>query len=63
MNSLAEIESRLQALRQAPPRDPGAVVDELLRLGEQVLSLWLLGKGLIPTRAKREGFRLLALHR
>jgi hypothetical protein len=62
VSTLAEIESRLQELRQ-PPRNPGATVDELLRLGEGVLSLWALGKGFVPTRKKREGFRLLALHR
>lgn len=67
MKSLAEIELRLQEMRRpspsAPMQDPGAAVDELLELTEQVLCHWLVGKGLVPTTARKEGFRLLALHR
>jgi hypothetical protein len=40
-----------------------ATPDELLELGEQVLEHWVTAKGLEPTQERREGFRLLALHR
>ena len=35
----------------------------LLAIGEEALEHWVSAKGLIPTDEKREGFRLLALHR
>lgn len=34
----------------------------LLRAAEQCLENWVEGQGSIPSNAKREGFRLLALH-
>ena len=37
--------------------------DELLALGEGILEHWVTARGLVPTEEKREGFRLLALHR
>ena len=40
---------------------PGA--DCLLRLGERILEQWLIAHGETPTEERREGFRLLALHR
>ena|GEM_PF-480479 len=77
MRTLAEIERRLDDLTGNPvpgtesigsvpgadPTDPGAAAAELLALGEEVLEHWLAVKGLAPTLEKREGFRLLALHR
>jgi hypothetical protein len=41
---------------------PGSPADELLRMGECVLENWVEAHGKTPTRARREGFRLLALH-
>jgi hypothetical protein len=38
-------------------------VDELLRLSEEVVEHWIVARGEVPTDEKREGFRLLALHR
>ena len=35
----------------------------LLLLGEQVLEQWIAARGETPTSDKKEGFRLLALHR
>lgn len=47
-----------------PPPSPGAEqrVAALLDEAEAVLSRWLLAHGLTPTEARREGYRLLALH-
>lgn len=58
--ALAAIEARLEALQAAPS---GGSAEELLHLGEEILEHWLLARGETPTRATREGFRLLALHR
>ena len=58
---LAAIGRRLQTLVAAPAAPADA--PELLALGEQVLQHWVIAKGLEPTDAEREGFRLLALHR
>ena len=61
MRSLAEIEARLTELleREAQADDAG----ELLRLAEEVLEHWVSAHGQTPTQERREGFRLLALHR
>jgi hypothetical protein len=37
--------------------------DELLLIGEAALESWILSRGAVPTNARSEGFRLLALHR
>ncbi len=60
MRPLADIEARIDALTAAS--DPAAV-GELLALGEEVLEHWIAARGEAPTGARREGFRLLALHR
>ena len=56
-----EVEARIDALAGSP--DPVAAVAELLRLGEEVLCRWVDAAGETPTDDRREGFRLLALHR
>lgn len=61
MRSLAEIDRRLEDLIATPPGCADA--DEMLTLGEEVLQHWVIARGKEPTREKREGFRLLALHR
>ena len=61
MNSLADIGLRLEELIGQPPATADA--EELLALGEQTLEQWVIAKGRKPTQDKREGFRLLALHR
>jgi hypothetical protein len=60
MRPLADIEARVEALSAAS--DPAAA-GELLALGEEVLEHWIAARGEAPTEARREGFRLLALHR
>ncbi|MEL0106432.1 MAG: hypothetical protein VW802_05740 [Rhodospirillaceae bacterium] len=54
MIPLSDIETRIESAGTAL---------ELLSLGEAVLEHWLDAHGKHPTDAKREGFRLLALHR
>ncbi len=63
MKTLAEIEARLQDMRHGQQQNLAALADELLGLGEQIMEHWLRAKGQVPTTEKREGFRLLALHR
>jgi hypothetical protein len=51
--SFAEMEARLDTLRDAP---------SLLALAEEILEAWITARGAVPTAERREGFRLLALH-
>jgi hypothetical protein len=66
---LADIERRLDEMGTVPISPGGETgtvpysPSELLSLGEAVLEHWVAAKGLEPTTATREGFRLLALHR
>ena len=59
--ALESIDVKLAAF--APGGDSRRVADELLADAERVLELWVEARGDVPTRATREGFRLLALHR
>jgi len=61
VNSLANIDQRLDRLIDRPPL--AADAREFLALGEEALEHWVIAKGKKPTQATREGFRLLALHR
>jgi len=61
MRTLADIESAIEVAGANP--DPQAGADELLALSEEALEHWVSAKGDTPTNDKREGFRLLALHR
>lgn len=61
MRPLAEIGARIDELGEAP--EPATAAVELLALGEEVLCHWIAARGQNPTSEKREGFRLLALHR
>ena len=54
MRSLTEIEAAVDT--------PGASAASLLADAEEVLGHWVSARGETPTRALREGFRLLALH-
>lgn len=60
MTPFAEIEARIDAV--AARAEPDAA-DDLLELGEEILFHWIEARGDTPTEDKREGFRLLALHR
>ncbi|MBS1200882.1 MAG: hypothetical protein H6R27_1560 [Proteobacteria bacterium] len=61
MRPLADIEARLDALESAGATATDAT--ELLALSEEVLEHWVSARGEAPTADRREGFRLLALHR
>ena len=61
MRPLADIENALVTIDVTA--DPEAAAVEFLQLGEEVLEHWLAAHGREPTDEKREGFRLLALHR
>ena len=62
MTPLDEIENRLNQLCSGESHGR-ETVDELLRLGEDVLEHWIVAQGESPTNDQREGFRLLALQR
>lgn len=61
MRPLADIEERLSMLVGGPAGALDAA--ELLGLAEEVLEHWVSAHGETPTTDRREGFRLLALHR
>ena len=61
MRTLPELERALDAV--SVEDDPVYDAEELLAIGEEVLENWIVAKGGEPTNEKREGFRLLALHR
>jgi hypothetical protein len=61
VSSFAAIEAELDAF--APQAAPSPAVQRLLALAEEVLEGWIAARGEVPTSEKREGFRLLALHR
>ncbi len=59
--SLHDIEKQLEELIAAPCA--GFDAGDLLRMSEEVLEHWVQAHRQTPTQEKREGFRLLALHR
>jgi hypothetical protein len=61
LRALPDIERRLEQLLDGAPT--AADADELLGLAEEVLEHWVSARGEAPTADRREGFRLLALHR
>ncbi|MGR9092806.1 MAG: hypothetical protein ACU85U_19720 [Gammaproteobacteria bacterium] len=61
MRSLAELEAAFELPLATPDADAAAA--ELLQASEEVLEHWITARGDVPTSDKREGFRLLALHR
>ena len=60
MRPFAEIETRIDAIGQAPD---AKWANELLALGEEALEHWITARGETPTLETKEGFRILALHR
>ena len=61
MRTITELEHAIEAVNVDD--DPVFAADELLAIGEEVLENWVVAKDGVPTDEKREGFRLLALHR
>lgn len=61
MRPLADIEIAIGAISVA--QGVQAALDELLLLSEEVIEHWIVARGDVPGDEKREGFRLLGLHR
>ena len=61
MTPLGEIAQRIE--RAGGLESAAAAAAELLALGETILEHWVVARGEAPTQDRREGFRLLALHR
>ena len=61
MRTLGELEVVFD--NPLPTPDIQAAAENLLRASEEILEHWVAARGEIPTTEKREGFRLLALHR
>jgi hypothetical protein len=61
VKDLTVIEARIGELAEAA--DAALAAAEILALGEDILEHWVAARGETPTLEKREGFRLLALHR
>jgi hypothetical protein len=61
MRPLAQIEADIEALAELTAAED--VADAALARAEEVLEHWVAARGMDPTADKREGFRLLALHR
>lgn len=59
MIALEKLAQRLDAIVLGADTNP----EELLAAGESVLEAWIRAHDLEPTAQRREGFRLLALHR
>lgn len=61
MRPLADIETAISGINAA--HGVQTALDELLLLSEEVIEHWIVARGDTPGDEKREGFRLLGLHR
>jgi len=61
MRPLADIETAISAINAA--QGVQTALDELLLLSEEVIEHWIVARADTPGDEKREGFRLLGLHR
>ncbi len=59
----ARLESIVEMSAEHRAQAPAATVGDLLALGEAILERWVEARGEAPTSERKEGFRLLALHR
>lgn len=62
MRAFAEIEAEIDGIAEAGLA-PQEAMARLVALGEEVLEHWVVARGETPTTGRKEGFRLLALHR
>ncbi len=62
MMTLASIEAQIEGWRPGT-LSPEAQADEMLQWADDILVNWLLAHEREPTDERREGFRLIALHR
>lgn len=64
ISQFEEIERQLDAMAAGSmDGDPKKIASTLLEIGETALELWIRAHEKEPTQIKKEGFRLLALHR
>ncbi|MBS0232242.1 MAG: hypothetical protein JSR99_02015 [Proteobacteria bacterium] len=64
VSQLEQLEARIDAMDALIERyPPERVATDLLELSEEVLKIWIVARGEVPTVEKKEGFALLALHR
>jgi hypothetical protein len=65
--TFAAIEARIDEIAESASSDgdwaPTPLAAELLSLGEAILEHWISARSETPTLDKKEGFRILALHR
>lgn len=61
--SFADIEARIDGIAIDGDPVPISSAAALLAIGESVLETWVRSRGETPTLDRKEGFRLLALHR
>ena len=61
MRTLRELECELEGFAAFASAE--AAAHGLLQVGEEVLEHWNVSHGKTPTHERKEGFRLLALHR
>jgi len=61
--AFAGMEDRIDTIAMDGGGEPVRAAAELLAIGESVLEAWVRARGHAPTDARKEGFRLLALHR
>lgn len=64
ISHLDQIEMRIEAMESCFDVAPHTqIASDLVTLSEEVLEVWISARGQTPTTERREGFRLLALHR
>jgi hypothetical protein len=61
--SFDDLEAAVDGIADAGAQAPMRAAAQLLACGEEALERWIEGRGQVPTKEEREGFRLLALHR
>jgi len=64
LTSFEDMEARIDGLSNGGTTESAvARSEELVGIGEEIMSAWLVAHDTVPTTETREGFRLIALHR
>ena len=61
MRSVAQLEAYMDEAK--PDVSPAQQASDYLLVGEEMLENWVTAQERVPTQDKKEGFRILALHR
>jgi len=61
MRSVAQLEAYMDGAK--PDINPAQQAADYLLVGEEMLENWVTAQERVPTQDKKEGFRILALHR